>query len=161
MESGGIEADGNTKAVLIVEDQLERGLRRGGLPISRNGERTWADMNGQEVGRVGLRLRRSGRVVAPSASWGRRRKSGSEAIKPLAKGREGNAAELTELDVGQTGLTKVGQDGGPIDLASRLSQGRTSEDRETGPILARPSAVLKMGSTGRLRSIASGYPTTS
>lgn len=68
------------------------------------------------------------------------------AIEPLAKGVNGNLAEVTELDVRQSRAMEVRDDGRPVELAGCPSHGGISGNRGTGPIVTRSRWSLKMGS---------------
>ena len=90
-------------------------------------------MDRQEGGRIGLgRGRGKGRVADARAT---RRESGAEPVEPIAEGVDGDAAELAELDVGQSRAAEIGEDSRPVDLAGRLSHGGASGESATGPIL--------------------------
>src|SRR2546423_17972 len=107
-------------------------------------------MQRKSCGRIGLgRGRDRGCAVSARAT---RREPGSEAIEPIAEGVDGDAAELAELDVGQSRAVKIGEDSRPVDFAGRLSHGGASRDSGTGPILTSLRRALKMRFTGRTPS---------
>jgi len=62
---------------------------------------------------------------------------------------DGDAAESAELDVGQSRSAEISEDSRPVDLAGRLSHGRTSGESGTGPILTSLRLALKMLFSGR------------
>jgi hypothetical protein len=147
VERGRIEARGNTEVSAVAEDQFQRGRRLNDWMIRDRRQRSRTDMDRQEDGRFGLGRRRAwGRAIGARAT---RRQSGSKPVEPIAEGVNGDAAELAELDVGQSRAAEIGEDCRPVDFAGRLSHGGASGDSRTGPILTTLRRALKMRSTGR------------
>jgi hypothetical protein len=109
MEGGRIEADGDSEMATIAHDQLERGVGPGGGLIGTSLRRCGRDMNRKERGGVGPAG--NGRRGLSATSSALRWKSGAEAVEPATEGMEGDVAAIAELNVGQAGPTKVGQDG--------------------------------------------------
>jgi hypothetical protein len=118
VERGRIEARRDKEVSAVAEDQFQWGRRLGDLMIRDGRQWSRTDMDRQEGGRIGpLRRRRWGGAVRARAT---RRESGSKPVEPVAKGVDGDAAELAELDVGQSRAAEIGEDCRPVDFAGRL-----------------------------------------
>jgi hypothetical protein len=121
VEGGRIEARGDTEVSTVAEDQFQRGRRLNDLMIRDGRQRSRTDMDRQEGGRIGLgRGRGWGGAVSARAT---RREPGTEAIEPIAEGVDGDAAELAELDVGQSRAAEIGEDRRPGPGVAKLSPG--------------------------------------
>src|SRR5262249_30095706 len=124
VEGGRIEAGRDADASVIGEDQFQGGsgtavLRRGGC-----GDRFGTDAD-REESRSG---RRSGDRSRGGEGRGRATAGG-----PVAEGVDGDLAAPTELILGQTGATKVGQDGGPVEFARLAGHGGSPRKEDTTP----------------------------
>jgi hypothetical protein len=149
MERGRIEARGDAEVSAVAEDQFQCSRRLNDMMIRDGRQKSRTDMDWQEGGHIGLGRRRGWGGAASARAT--RRESGSETIEPIAKGVDGDTAELAELDVGQSRTAEIGEDSRPVDLVGRLSHGGASEESGAGPILTSLRQALKMRFTGRTR----------